>query len=657
LTSVQQVNDEIRLFLDTIETEILSGSEFSTFGYCGDGSCKGINFRVRTREDTKMYQVEYQLRSDGRVWKGTQRTDGVCSPDILDAACWFPVTSEHTTISVLNFNVTFDTALPPHVPQQPAITMSLVGETTTETGDVLNISRTATYAPRTRIAMDSIQQSDNVVPSVRFNRIERNTPLDCIVSDRADLSTAYPMIEWAENTPPFPVYTNCETVNIEFYAIDRESGLKGVRYDGDSAVQGGDCIMGCKYMGMRTSFLERDRPAQDSQNYCPCSEAPRGMFSMQTDAPQVYMPGFAGEALFRYEGVQLRPGVHGRDGLPPQIITLSAKDMVDNVSDSVRLSIYTTTEYPLTTAGMLGIGRWFCLRNGSVDFHSLVVPREDNYMPQQVIRHYECDSTVAERCPPSLLHRHLRGGGGREYLWLYTYVPSDQYRWYTDDGAENVTSGNYSIRRTSPSWSRYYRFGFTVYNPYDGAESEMQIIEMDRAFSQAMTPRRPANAGGVWNDSGTSASTPLDIWAPPYTIAKIPADYVFADTSTPTTDDTSSGGGETLSIGGSRQGHFSAGVTGGGGFTSAGPVRVSHSGAISPVTIELYSHPSGVTMFQSSYTLTSSTLTANVSINVPNNIEVGIAHTVVLRLTGGGQTQLLSIPLNVSYTGGDGGSN
>lgn len=639
--ALQQVNDEFRVVLDTLELEVSSGSSFST-GECEDGICTRLMFDLRTREDLPVYFVSYRLGEDGRIMKAVQRSDGVCSAgDFVDnPACWFPVTSEDVDIALLNFTVAFDEE---QMFQRPVVTVSLEAEVQAETGETIPFTRSASYSPRAMIATEEIERSDTAPPQILFDYILPESPAGCSVWSDRNGTQFNNNQNWTFNQTIPSVYTNCSSVKIGFTAQDTGSGLWGGRYDGYMAVEGGICSESCEF-GRR----------------CACSESPRSEYNM----PSGISRSTALPVPFQYDNVLLRPGVDIEGS--PQRIFMRARDMAGNFTpDEVHIPIYTLTPFPLTTDGMLGLARAFCRVEYDPRHWLLLAPNPSLEFFQSHVRVHRCEGMTCTPITQGTMTtndvldptRPRRDFFFRSNFWRSIGSDSNQRVRTTSSssGVEYV----YSHDHSSLSRTTYYRYQFTVYNPYSGQVSAPKFIQWEQFFN-------PALSAGGWATIGNFSDTDSRLLpgagaVGDGTIGKFPeADWCdqFPDTSSGSSGSTSdsssgsSGSGTTASLSTDSTGYFQVSVSGGSGTRQTTSVRVRNTGNVS-ATVSIASISPGLSGAQlaTSYTIAPGGH-ADVRLVVRDDSTPQL-YQVVLRLSGDGVTTTTdSIPLVISQTTG-----
>jgi prepilin-type N-terminal cleavage/methylation domain-containing protein len=450
----QSLNDELRLTLDTMELEITSGSNFSTSD-CSLGVCRSVEFSVATRPDIVPYRVRYSYDMNTQtIQKTTQRNDGVCKTLPLPAGCTFPITSSDVRITAVNFDVTTSGT----GAQRPIVTVVIEGESTTGSGEIVPLSYSTSYSPRVVQNVTSVQNNtDSTPPSVLFDAIVPSGSSDACsgIYEDAALSIPYDNSRnWVEDQVLPDAYTDCDLVEISFYGTDAETGIAGGRYDGYVNVNGGLC------------------------NHQACSEYPRGAYTI----PFGTTMGVS-EAYFTYDEIPLRPGIGVNNA--EQRIYLRVEDMEGNINNSPEsyIDIYHVGSLtPVTTAGMEGLARLSCWSAGEPSVMLMVAPSANSNVYQRNIRWYRCvASDEFDTCDPQ---NDVFGDS------LQLTQHGSDLEWKANAGAGSYTSGYdyifYNGVIDDPPFVTtdvLYRYGFTVYDPYDPArESSLQLIEWDRGF-------------------------------------------------------------------------------------------------------------------------------------------------------------------------------
>ena len=650
----QQINDEFRLLIDTLEIEIASGSDFLTSN-CSAGVCRTISFSVATRPDLNPYRVTYTHDTNtGRILKTMQRNDGVCKSHPLGSSCTFPITSENIVVSFVNFDV----VLAGTGAQRPLVVVTIEGEGESDVGETIPLSYSTSYNPRTmQNVSDVTTVVDNIRPSIIFDYIVPGTgsATGCGVYSDAALTQPYNNdINFTPNQSNIPhVYTDCELVKVSFVAYDRETGLAGGRYDGNVNVTGGLC-------GGRA-----------------CSVSPTSVYSL----PFGFTLGTSQDVVFVYDDIPLRPGI-GKDG-HAQLLDFRVRDMQGNINSPLtRIWVYQmSSEVPLSTEGMVGLARLDCPTQGNPHIMLLVAPSENNSVYQRNIRWYRCTASgETDTCHPkddgyyagelelqwwgSRLRWRENAGSGNwaGYEFGYTY-------WYTIYNYWQIDQAN---PRPSISRNTLYRYGFTVYDRFNPArESEIKLVEWNRGFNTILSsnPLTANNIGIV--DSSTRFAEGRAFSSTPY-IGVIPNDFCAP------TGDTTDGTGDVGNVGDGSDGDgFGGGdvpppplytilpsVSGvwtatvtlvGGGSVFTNSIPITMSGTAPSVLISVKSitpTQEGVVLNPLGVGLTQDAPTRNIFLRIPSDIAVG-TYQVELELSGANApAEQIVVPLYVSLQSG-----
>jgi len=492
----QQLGDELRLALDTMETEINGATDFSTVGYCGSGTCTGIEFTVSTRPDLVPYRVIYRLNAlTGRLEKGMQRTDGECSTLPLPAECFLPVTSPDTEVEHINFDVFVSGASA----QRPVITVSLEVQTEADDGEVVPLSVSSTFTPRTLQEITDIDVPVDVTrPSVIFNSIEPSDP-----SSGCGLYRSYDFVSevfadpWDNNLPwvadqNIPgdgandvVYTDCTEVDLSFDGVDADSGISGGRYDGDTLVDGGLCY------GMACSGM---------------NPGVNGTYAL----PVGVSPGST-RVTFEYQDIPLHKG-SGRNGYE-QHLYMRVKDMNNNPNNPaayVRIMQVSAPDPPPAIILVKYIQLW-CHNASAGQWSSLIEIRP--VMPSQYyMRWYRCTMTdvTDPLCDPltdssSIVSSDFRFNPvSNEWHYVVSGAPVTSTDYVTHNYGWSDVAGPHMDRDT------LYRYAFTLFDPLTGLESGSTIL-----FWQQNYPGASGLDGSAPGDMTNTIGLVPDDWCRP----------------------------------------------------------------------------------------------------------------------------------------------
>ena len=257
----QQLNDELRMVLETMERELVLGSDYNVV--CSAGVCTEIYFMTTTRSDFQgPYAVHYRLN-------GTTLEKAIAHPSSHDcnealsfppsSPCFLPVTSAGVEIKDIMFNITAADNVGDRV--RPVITVALEGEYSEEAGGSRPLSYSGSYVSRGYMHIDDIPDLESgggdVPPPDPSQDIEGpDWRLDFIRDDDCTVTPAQPLslytdtvIEYSTKADPWASTCNAsydstlkvvDTVSFEFLVWDEGSGVDTIRWSNDLPSYSGD---------------------------------------------------------------------------------------------------------------------------------------------------------------------------------------------------------------------------------------------------------------------------------------------------------------------------------------------------------------------------------------------------------------------------------